>query len=368
MKIAAVILAAGLSSRMGAFKPLLRLGEASLLGHCRALFAAAGLEEMLVVVGHRAGDTIAEAEFLGMKWTLNPEYRDGMFSSIRCAAAALPEDIDAFFVLPVDIPLIRAATLRMMLAAFPGDDKVLYPVFAGRRGHPPLVPVSLIPAILDNDGTGGLRGLLRQYRSAGIAVWDEGIHMDADTPEDLQRLQRRLACISVPTRPEAEALAEIMLSEQGLVHGRLVGRTAIALADALNRRGYRLDLDLLYGGALLHDVAKGQLRHEVRGAEMLSALGLGEIAAIVAAHRDLGPPISGRLTEREIVCLADKLISGRRRVRIDEAFAEKLARSAPDADACQEINARKARALALMALVEKAAAGSIETILDGAGL
>ncbi len=368
MKIAAVILAAGLSSRMGAFKPLLRLGEASLLGHCRALFAAAGLVEMLVVVGHRAAETLAAAESLGMKWIENPEYRAGMFSSIRCAAAVLPEDIDGFFVLPVDIPLIRAATLRAMLAAFPGDATVLYPVFAGRCGHPPLVPASLIPMILDHDGAGGLRGLLRQYRSAEIAVWDEGIHLDADTPEDLQRLQLRLARISVPTRPEAEALAEILLSEQGLVHGRLVGRTAIALADALNRQGYRLDLDLLYGGALLHDVAKGQARHEVRGAEMLSALGLGEIAGIVAAHRDMEPPISGRLTEREIVCLADKLISGRRRVRIDEAFCEKLARAASDVDACQEINARKARALALMALVEKAAAGSIETILNEAGL
>jgi hypothetical protein len=255
-----------------------------------------------------------------------------------------------------------------MLAAFPGDHTVLYPVFAGRRGHPPLVPASLIPAILDHDGADGLRSLLRQYRSAEIAVWDEGIHLDADTPEDLQRLQRRLARISVPTRPEAEALAGILLSEQGLVHGRLVGRTAIALAEALNRRGCRLDLDLLYGGALLHDVSKGQACHEVRGAEVLSALGLGEIAAIVAAHRDMEPPISGRLTEREIVCLADKLISGRRRVRIDEVFAVKLARAATNADVCQEINARKARALALMALVEKAADGSIETILGEAGL
>ena len=368
MKIAAVILAAGLSSRMGDFKPLLRLGEASLLGHCRALFAAAGLAEMFVVVGHRAGETIAEAESLGMQWVENPAYRDGMFSSIRCATATLPEDIDAFFVLPVDIPLIRADTLRAMLAAVPGDATVLYPVFAGRRGHPPLVPASLIQRVLDHDGAGGLRGLLRQFRSADVAVWDEGIHLDADTPEDLQRLRRRLARISVPTRPEVEALAEILLSEQGLVHGRLVGRTAIALADALNRRGYRLEMDLLYAGALLHDVAKGQPRHEVRGAEMLSALGLGEIAAIVAAHRDLEPSISGRLTEREIVCLADKLISGRRRVRIDQVFAEKLARSVSGAEVCQEINARKARALTLLALVEKAAAGSIETILSEAGL
>ena len=172
----------------------------------------------------------------------------------------------------------------------------------------------------------------------------------------------------MPTRPEAEALAGILLSEQGLVHGRLVGRTAIALADALSRQGYPLDRDLLYGGALLHDVAKGQPRHAIRGAELLSGLGLAEIAGIVAAHRDLEPPISGRLTEKEIVCLADKLISGRRRVRVDEGYAEKLLRWADDTGACQDLNARKSRALALMALVERAAARGVETILDEAGL
>ena len=113
---------------------------------------------------------------------------------------------------------------------------------------------------------------------------------------------------------------------------------------------------------------KASLVMKSRGAEMLTALGLAEIAGIVAAHKDLEPPITGRLTEKEIVCLADKLISGPRRVRIDEGYAEKLMRCAADTGACQEIIARKTRALALMALVEKAAARGVETILDEAGL
>lgn len=369
MNIAAVILAAGLSSRMGAFKPLLPLGELSLLAHCRALFRTADLEELLVVVGHRAGETLVEAESLGMNWVENNDYRSGMFSSIRCGVAALPKDIEAFFVLPVDIPLIRAATLRAILAAFPGnDDTVIYPVFAGRRGHPPLIPASLIPAIMDHDGTGGLRNLLRQCQSTDVAVWDEGIHMDADTFEDLQRLQGRWARITVPTRPEIEALAGMLLTEQGLVHSRLVGRTAIALANALKKRGYELDMDLLYGAALLHDVAKGQPRHEIRGAEILSALGLEEIAVIVAAHKDLAPPANGRLTEKEIVCLADKIISGAHRVGIEARYAEKLELFAADIGVCREIIDRKARALALKDLLERAAARDIETILNEAGL
>ena len=73
--------------------------------------------------------------------------------------------------------------------------------------------------------------------------------MDADTPEDLQRLQHAPgphlgAQLDMRSRP----WPDILLSEQGLAHGHLVGRTAIALAQALNDQGCRLDMDLIYGG------------------------------------------------------------------------------------------------------------------------
>ncbi|MDP3480109.1 MAG: NTP transferase domain-containing protein, partial [Desulfoprunum sp.] len=364
MNIAAVILAAGLSSRMGAFKPLIRLGERSMLGHCRMLFHECGLDEILAVVGHRADETAAEAESLGMMRVQNNEYHTGMFSSIQCAAAALPTNIEAFFILPVDIPLVRAATIKTILAAFPGEDEaVFYPLFAGRRGHPPLIPATLIPAILNHDGVGGLEALLGQYKGIDVAVWDEGILMDADTPKDLERLQQRQVRLSIPNRQEINTLAGQLLSEQGLAHGHMVGRTAAALAQALNDQGYGLDMDLLYGAALLHDVAKGQSRHEIKGAELLAALGLAEIAAIVAAHTDLEPRLTSSLTEKELVCLADKFISGSRRIQIEERYAEKLEIFAGNAAICREIRGRRERALALKDFVEQKLGRSVETIL-----
>ncbi len=369
MNIAAVILAAGLSSRMGALKPLLHLGEKSLLGHCRDLFAAAGLSEIIVVAGHRCGEIAAEAESLGLRWVENKDYRLGMLSSIQCAVTVLPKDTNGFFVLPVDIPLVRPATLRTLLAAFPEScTSVAYPEFAGRRGHPPLIPAGLGPAILGYDGGGGLEGLLGRYQGLNVAVWDEGILVDADTRADLHCLQQRAARLSVPTRQEAEVLAGLLLSERGLAHGLLVGRVADALGQALNDRGYRLDMDLLYAAALLHDIAKGQPCHEIRGAEMLLALGLGEVAALVAAHKDFRGPASGEVAEKEIVCLADKLVSGSRRVQIEERYGEKLAVFAAEADICRNILDRRNRAQAMKAHVEQAAAMSLETILNRAGL
>lgn len=369
MNIAAIILAAGLSSRMVAFKPLIRLGERSMLGHCQRLFHGCGIEEILAVVGHRAEETAAEAKSLGMKWLQNTEYHTGMFSSIQLAVAALPGDIAAFFVLPVDIPLIRTATIGAMLAAFTGKDEVvLYPLFAGRRGHPPLIPATLIPAILAHDGQGGLETLLNRHKGIDIAAWDEGIHLDADTPADLERLQRRLARISIPNRQEIDALAGQLLTKKGLAHSRLVCRAATALARVLNDQGCSLDLDLIYGGALLHDVAKGQPRHEIRGAEMLAALGLKEIASIAAAHMDLEISPTGGLTEKEVVCLADKFISGTRRIGIENRYAEKLKIFTDDQKICREILGRKERALALKNRAEQMSGRRMDSILDEAGL
>ncbi|MBB5348682.1 HD domain-containing protein [Desulfoprunum benzoelyticum] len=184
--------------------------------------------------------------------------------------------------------------------------------------------------------------------------------------------ERRQVPVAIPTRSEAEVLAAMMLSEPGLDHGRLVGRAAVALALALNARGYGLNIDLVYGAGLLHDVAKGQPHHERRGAEMLSALGLEEIAAIAAVHNDAGSAadpalaVTDRLGEKDIVCLADKLFSGPRRVRIETRYAEKLAAAGDNDAARRVIFGWRARALALKAMVEQAAGRDLDTILTAA--
>jgi CTP:molybdopterin cytidylyltransferase MocA len=369
MRIATLILAAGLSSRMGTFKPLIQLAGKSLLGCCQTLFQECGLQEIVAVVGHRADETEAEAASLAIRCVRNTDYPTGMFSSIQCGVRSLPKKTEAFFVLPVDIPLIRPATLRKILTAAAINKKaIIYPVFAGRRGHPPLIPASLIPAILAHDGRGGLETLLDRHKGIDIAVWDEGIHLDADTPADLERLKRRLARISIPNRQEIDALAGQLLTKKGLAHSRMVCRAATALAQVLNDQGCSLDLDLIYGGALLHDVAKGQPRHEIRGAEMLAALGLKEIASIAAAHMDLEISPTGELTEKEVVCLADKFISGTHRIGIETRYVEKLKIFAGDQKICRQILGKKERALALKDRAEHMSGKRMESILDEAGL
>jgi molybdenum cofactor cytidylyltransferase len=350
MNVAAIIPAAGYSSRMKEFKPLLHLGGQSLLERCAASFRRAGVEKILVVTGYRAKEVQEEGRRLGLLCIHNPDYDQGMFSSICTGVRHLSHE-EGFFLLPVDIPLIRYATISTLLSAYDGQT-VLFPGFQHQTGHPPLIPARLLPEILAYNGVGGLKGLLEQQESRVVPVWDKGILLDADTPDDFAALSRRLPRLAVADRDEALALARLRLSEQGLAHGLAVARVATILGEELSRHAFTIDCDLLYNAALLHDIAKGRPHHEQEGASILIELGLSNLADVVAGHKDAVLPASGQLTEREIVCLADKLVRGPERIPLRQRFDEKLSMYADDPAACSAIHRRLDNALALQSKVE----------------
>src|ERR1035438_509749 len=117
-RIAAIVLAAGYSSRMAEFKPLLPLGGSTALELCIRLFRDAGVAEVLAVLGHRADELQPLAERAGARCILNPHFEQGIFSSISAGSRALAGWVEAAFVLPADIPLVRPHTIRRMASVF----------------------------------------------------------------------------------------------------------------------------------------------------------------------------------------------------------------------------------------------------------
>ena len=192
--VAAIILAAGYSSRMGRLKPLLPLGERTVIARVVSLFKEAGLGQVLVVLGHAREKIAPVLPPLGARPVDNPDFAQGMFSSVRAGASALDPGTEAFFMLPVDIPLVERSTVEAMLAAQrQRPQSVIYPCFQGRRGHPPLLPAGLIPAILDHPPDGNLRQVLspRAGDAFNLEVADENILFDIDDWNDYQELLRR---------------------------------------------------------------------------------------------------------------------------------------------------------------------------------
>ena len=182
----AVILAAGRSARMGAFKPLLPLGPTTIIEQVLSTVREAGIQTIRVVVGWKAQDLIPVLGGRGVPWVRNERFAEGMDSSIQAGVQSLPTGIAAFFVFPGDMPLARSATLSLLMAKRDRrSGGILHPRLEGRRGHPPLVAASYIPEIIRESPPGGLRAFLARHAedARDVACADPGILADLDTPE-----------------------------------------------------------------------------------------------------------------------------------------------------------------------------------------
>lgn len=191
--LAAVILAAGYSSRMAAFKPLLPLGHSSVIETVINTFIMAGINNVTVVLGHRADDLKPLMEHLHIRWVLNEKYSDGMFSSIASGLRSLSPEVKGVFLLPVDMPLVKSKTINEIKIAYSrSGTHIFHPAYLKQRGHPPLIPSDLFPEILAWNGAGGLQYFLEQHeaRAYEVGVQDKGILMDIDTPGDYWNICR----------------------------------------------------------------------------------------------------------------------------------------------------------------------------------
>ncbi len=190
MKTGAVIVAAGMSSRMGDFKPMLSVGSISIAQRVVATLQQSGADMIVMVTGYNA--TVLERHLAGngIVFLRNENYESTqMFESACIGLRYLKDKCDRVLFTPVDIPLFTAATVRALLDA--GAELAL-PVCDGETGHPVLIASRLIDAILADPGDKGLRGALERAGAPMclVPVADRGILHDADTPEDYAALLR----------------------------------------------------------------------------------------------------------------------------------------------------------------------------------
>lgn len=191
---AAVITAAGLSSRMNGFKQLLPVQGEPMLRHGVRTFLRAGIREIIVVTGFRAADCREALRDLPVRFVHNPEYASTQMFESACLGlrAALDRGAQAVFVCPADVPLFREETIHALLA---GDGPVRIPSKNGRGGHPVLLERAAASRLLTDSGEGGMKGAIRR---AGlpvtyIPVTDEGAFHDADTRGDYDEMLRTAA-------------------------------------------------------------------------------------------------------------------------------------------------------------------------------
>jgi molybdenum cofactor cytidylyltransferase len=363
--IAVLILAAGYSSRMGVLKPLLPLAGSTVIEEAIRRFRAAGLEDISVVTGYKAEEITPVLDKLDIGQVFNPHYQQGMLSSVRAGIASLGAGVEAFFLLPADIPMVKPRTLQDLLGAWGrGGARIVYPCFQGRRGHPPLISRSCV-GDLPLDFEGGLKDFLSRFdhEALDLEVVDESVLLDCDTPEDYCRLLAYELREDRPTRRECEAI----WNRQGLpaaarAHGRLVAGLARMLAGHLNCAGMEIDSALVLAGGLLHDLAKGQPDHARLGARLLEDLGFGRVGEVVASHTDISV-IDHFLDEAALIYLADKFVAGDRLVTLRERFGRALEKFGDRPDILKAIAKRGKDALTIKHRLEDALGIALEELI-----
>jgi molybdenum cofactor cytidylyltransferase len=189
-----IILAAGLSSRMGEFKPFLKFKGKAMIEYSIDSMFNAGVSKVIVVLGYRG----QEVEVLlrnkydsRLVVVFNENYGESdMLASVKIGISAL-NTCDAFYILPGDMPAISTKTFLLVNDVMTKTNAmVVFPTIDGHFKHPPLISWRCVDYIHKFHGEGGLRELWKHFENqiATVIVDDPGCMMDADTVEDYDKL------------------------------------------------------------------------------------------------------------------------------------------------------------------------------------
>ena len=197
--IAAVLLAAGESRRMGEFKQLLRLGDKTFVEHCVDNLLASSIDEVIVVTGHRESEVRRTIGNRPVKIVHNPEYQSGMASSIMRGVRQVSNSADACVISLVDQPRIDTAIIDRLIESYEsgahesGRSLIVIPTYGKKSGHPILLDLALREEILAMDPEIGLRQVVLAYAGAitRVSVSSPVVLEDCDLPEDYERLLKR---------------------------------------------------------------------------------------------------------------------------------------------------------------------------------
>jgi molybdenum cofactor cytidylyltransferase len=187
-RVAAVLLAAGRSRRMGAFKPLLPFGHRSVVEACVASLSEAGAREIVVVVGHRGEEVRAAlACAAGVRFAVNEDSESEMGVSIARGVEAVSDEAKALLVALVDHPAVPPHAIRSLMEARARTGaRLVVPEWQGRGGHPVLVDLTLREELLSVVPARGLRALFEARRGEVLRVASDSpfVARDMDTWDD----------------------------------------------------------------------------------------------------------------------------------------------------------------------------------------
>lgn len=190
MGVDGIVLAAGLSSRLGRYKLTLDIQGKTVIERC--IEPMYDICSRIIVVGGHNYDLLCHTlkPYGKVKLIYNENYTEGMFSSVKEGILHIQQD--KFILTPGDYPIIKKETYLKVLSA---DNDIVVPAYKNIKGHPVLIKSHLIGKILSG-GYSSLREFINEYGFSTICTEDDGILLDIDTHEDYRKLMKRLSSVN----------------------------------------------------------------------------------------------------------------------------------------------------------------------------
>jgi molybdenum cofactor cytidylyltransferase len=196
--VAAILLSAGRSRRMGAFKPLLPFGNCTVIESCINNLRAADVDEIVVVLGHRAEDVREHLKHSEVSFAVNPDPDSEMSASIALGVDQVSSNAKALLLALVDHPAVSPEVIRILIDEWKRGATLVQPEHAGRGGHPVLIDMAYRDELLALDPAQGLRALFAAHRERvrRVPVASPYVARDMDTWEDYRRLHQDVFGVS----------------------------------------------------------------------------------------------------------------------------------------------------------------------------
>ena len=187
--LSAILLAAGESKRMGEPKQLMPLGSSTMVEQAIDNLLNSAVNEVIVVLGYKAEEITKTIAAKPVKIIVNPNYRQGMSTSIIAGLILVDRQAQAVMLALGDQPSVDSQTINQLIEEFYNHDKgIAVPTYQGRRGHPIIFDIKYKPKLLELKGDIGGRQIIQQHPDdvLEVAVDSESVIADIDTRADYQ--------------------------------------------------------------------------------------------------------------------------------------------------------------------------------------
>lgn len=329
MRIKGLIVAAGLSSRMKDFKPLMEVEEKPLIINAINSLKQRGIEDINIVVGYRGEDIENCVKNENVNIICNNKYESTfMYDSFKLGLNKIKNSCDAILFLPGDVGFVSKYTIDLLIKEISKkESKIVYPVYKNTIGHPPIISWECFEYLLSYNGKNGLKGGLDYFEreSKEVNTPDKFILCDMDYKEDFYKVKKDFENRQYLSYEDCIYLLSYFNVPKSIVnHGIKVKQICEDLSNSINKDKEIININLINSAAILHDIKREEKNHEEVGAELLQNLGYEKVANIVRTHMKLEEEMENLINENTILYYSDKLVVEDEFSDLDKRFKVKL--------------------------------------------